>query len=207
MEKRNKSKAKREAKDAAKQAKLLQGVKVLMPTQIGVTNLTSVLQPAFRVNNELPDALNLIAITLTRLRHHVGDATDMAEMCSRLMFGRRIAHNHFEDRVAENLHHAVQTIVLAYKDQYVEGQVAQVMSLDGEAGDEISEALHIIENMAGRMDTAVYLKELLTHENDFQTIDMDAHLQSWDDYLLKVGIKSVQYYKRASKRGSFCVYK
>ena len=191
QEKVNKSKAKRLAKEAAKQAKRMEGVKIIMPIQNSVVNMTPVLQPALSPNSESQSALDKMAIALTRLRIHAGDEQDMAIMFSRVMFGRRLAHFYFDDITAENLHHTVQTVVIAVLDQYVQGQNPQVMSLDDEAGKEVSEALHTIEEMAKQMDTAVYLKELLTHDQDVKNIDAEDHLQSWEDYLKNVGIRSI----------------
>jgi hypothetical protein len=189
QEKRNKGKLKREAKDVAKQAKRMQGVKVIMP--VGQPSIhPSILARSFGQNQENPNALNKMAVSLTRLRIHAGDEDDMSLMYSRVMFGRRLAHLHFDDdQIAENLHHAVQTIVLAYQDQWVEGQDKQVMSLDGEAGEEISEALHTIEEMAKQLDIHTYQRELIVHASEVNNIDAEMHLQSWEEYVASVGHK------------------
>lgn len=180
MEKVNKAKARRLAKEQQRAKYGSQPTTTLAIKRSTTTNMVEVLRPAFGVRNERTEALTTMALALTRLRLGVGDEEDLGLIYARILFGRRIAHAYFDGHLAEVLHHALQSIVLmcnAVGDVTPE-KVTNLRLSDADA-EELSEALHIIEDMASKISPEQYLSQAL-QQRASPLVDPALQLQDWD---------------------------
>lgn len=180
MEKINKSKARRLVKEAKKAQYAGKADKVIMPKKTGTTDMVKVLRPAFAVRNEHQEALTKLALAITRLRLGVGTEEDLGFMYGRVLFGRRIANAYFAGHHAEELHHALQTIVLAAQDQIdlSSGNLAHIHITETDV-QEISDALQIIELMTSKITPEQYLAEAMQHQAT-PMMQPEQQLQDWE---------------------------
>lgn len=180
MGKINKAKARRLAKEQLRAKYGTKPGQVLIPKPSASTNMVEVLRPAFAVRNERTEALTTMALALTRLRLGVGDEEDLGLIYARVMFGRRIADAYFDGNLAEVLHHALQSIVLmcnAVGD--VTSEKVTNLRLSQEDAEELSEALHLIEDMASKISPEQYLSQAL-RQRASPLVDPALQLQDWE---------------------------
>lgn len=183
MKKFNKGKAKRLAKYVSKENRSPSVKSADAYNLVQRKELNGVLTDAYGVSNDDPQSITAMALALTRLRFGVGDQEDMSLMYSRIMFGRRLAYNYFEDRITESLHHALQTVVLAAAAQFTdEGKAQRNVHLDGDEGIEISDALRVTEDMATKISRDQYQYQALIHQTEPATDPM-LQLQDWETIL------------------------
>lgn len=165
---------------------------VLMPKPSIVKHL----KPAFVQRLEAPVHVPLqFYSALERLRLGVGDAITFQLLFSRLMFGRIIAHDYFDDEVAAHIHYSVQTIVVCAHET-VEGNGSSKagdytnLKISEDECDDIRECLRTIEEMTTKITPTEYELSGIKMEHELHrnhSVLTTVNMVSYEDFMISQG--------------------